>query len=535
MIKLASIFIALSIVGGVLAQAPWPQERQDRWGSGRAVIDPGPLSSPWISNVLDVAWTVSGNPSLGENNIGFYADWNPFNVYKFDYTTGTTLGTFNALGFVLSTPTIGNNGLIYAATDNGGSDTFGIDSSIMDYVWFHQTGTMSRSDEEHPSPTVGPEGDVVFGVANGNAYRWNGATGLQMWDTNGLGRIARTIVFSRDDTKVFVANGNNLTALRYSDGQVVWTKSLGSFCGAPAVADDGTVICGSDSGTIYAFEPDQGGLKWTFNTLASVYAPPAYSQDGSTAYVVGLDHRLYSFDVSTGVRNWSFTAGAPIYEAASVGYDGSIYFMDNSGELYRITPAGTQVWMFNAGAQPRGGISVGPDGTLYCTGHGMFMVRQQPTTYPITSYAIDRGSIVSGNLQSLQQIDQQYMDAVNGTTLIASEYPIRIELTATASYQTPTSFSVRLVAGVNRPHLTQFIELYNYSTNIWDLVDSRDATLADSMTQVNITTNASAYENAGNHTMQLRLGWRQNAPLPTASFHARIDYAAFVNVVPKFN
>lgn len=60
-----------------LAQAPWPMERQDRWGSGRAIMGPDPstLTTPWISNKLALHMgPVSHGPALGAGGVGYFGN-----------------------------------------------------------------------------------------------------------------------------------------------------------------------------------------------------------------------------------------------------------------------------------------------------------------------------------------------------------------------------------------------------------------------------------------------------------------------------
>src|SRR3954468_18677936 len=93
-----AIFIALLLVVCANAQtAPWPVERQNRWGSGFAVSGPDPstLTTPWISDRLGAGLgPVSGGPVLGDSGIGYFGNWSNNRLFKFDYNTGAILSNF---------------------------------------------------------------------------------------------------------------------------------------------------------------------------------------------------------------------------------------------------------------------------------------------------------------------------------------------------------------------------------------------------------------------------------------------------------
>jgi outer membrane protein assembly factor BamB len=369
--------------------APWPMERQDRWGTGQAVVGPGSYSTPWISTQLASGYPVSHGPCLALNNIGFFGDWAEDNLYMFDTTTGNVLGTFYALNFVVSTPAIMDWNNVFFATDAPSTGAvFSIDSTIMDFNWFCTVGATGLS------PTIGPDGDIVLTSGNGVSYRWDPAGDI-IWQTSGLGAARGPTVFTRDDLKVVTANGNHLTALNYADGSIAWDDNFNSPVGAPGVAPSGPIVCGCDDGTIRAIDPATGNVLWHQTALAEVRGGPGFN--GGTVYVPSYDHRLYAFRMTDGHRLWSYTSSYWIEHAPTIGADGRIYFHTKYGDFYCLSPTGSLIWTIPLVGESRGPCTIGPDGTLYVGRtaddsqySGLAIIRQQP--------AHVTGKIVYGDL-----------------------------------------------------------------------------------------------------------------------------------------
>lgn len=533
------ILLAMILLSGsVGAQDPWPMERHDRWGSGRASIGPDPstLTTPW--NFLDLITSggpVSYSPSLDANGFGYYGDWVGDTVYKFDTATGQVVNTFSALNFVNSMPAI-SNGQLFAITDAPGGQTFAIDEGTFDYNWFATTGRVAGS------AIVGPDGSIVANYADGHITRYDPITGKAIWTRNGQGGTWGTLVLTRDDSLVVYPNGNHLSAVSWATGQTVWDVVLDGLVHGPCVADDGTIICGTEGDTVWALNPLDGSTKWSFLTLQKIFAPPALSPDGTTVYVGDLDTRLYSFRVADGHRNWSFTSSGAVTQGPIVGTDGSIYFTTyGPNQLYRVSPSGAQVWVVTLRGQPRGPLSIGPDGTLYAgyttdtgSNSGLSIIRQQAIAEPIISYSLDHGYVVSGNLASLKAVDGNNLVMENTPTVALTIPGIRITLAAQLPYAPPASFNISLNTGVNTPGLTQTVELYNIATHHWDLIDTRPASLQDQSLTLPIMS-ASNYWNSSSKLILTRVAWRQTGFILSAGWQARMDYGAVTNVIPQWS
>ncbi|MCH8274000.1 MAG: PQQ-like beta-propeller repeat protein [Armatimonadetes bacterium] len=542
--KFVWCLLSVAVVGSAAAQlqdAPWPMEKQDRWGTGRALTGPDPstYTTPWLYRNLSVGWVVAHGPALGRNGIGFYGSWNNELLNKFDFNTGAMLGSFDALNWTQATPAIGADGTVYMTTvapfnQSPTARLFAVDPSTMDWIWHFPTFTRKQNDWDAASATIGPDGDIVVPSSIGKAWRLDGETGSVVWEKTGLGSAYFTIVFSRDDTKVFVSNGTRMTALLYVDGTEAWSLDFGSKAGAPAVAPNGTLVFGTDSGTIYGLHPDTGAVLWTFAALSNVRAAPSFA--GDIAYVGSYDHRLYAIDVTDGSRQWSFTTIHELRNSPTVGHDGRIYLGTRTGHLYCVGPDGTEIWHVNAGSETRGQITVGPDATLYVGGPapgGLAIIRQQEAVGPAESFSILRGLRLSGGLAELLDSDDSRLVVQTAVFAPSIEPPVQIEVVSTSPADTLTELRFRFEGMASRNLIERRISLYNYVTQSYEELHVAFAATSDEVVEIAVTTNASRFVEPGTYQMKALMTWKAAAVSFFTGWNVGIDQTIW-HVVPAW-
>lgn len=521
------------------AQAPWPMERQDRWGTARAPVGPDPstYTNPWVVQSF-MNGIVSAAPILDADGNGYYGTWVTNHVVKFNWQTATFLQQFTAPGFCTSSPVLGPSPFIYPVA---GGKLLALDTGIMDYQWFYNVGGNDGTDYDHGSAVVGPDGTVVFGGNSGIVYRFPSGSPIPVWTRTGLGNMFHTPCFSRDDSKVFVSNGNHVTALDFATGSIVWDVNLGTEAGAPGTAPDGVVVVGSGSGTIYGIDPASHAILWTWSALSGIRAAPAFDAFGN-AYLCSYDQRLYSIRTSDGHRNWSYTASATAMTSPIVGPDNRIYFSVRSGDIYCIGTAGNLIWQRHLNGEPRGGMSLGPDGTIFANAwgspnSGMVMIRQTGYGLPMDSYSIERGSLLGGSLDSLRATDGSSMTFRRGVTQIITEQPVRVVFTAHTNYRPLDQFAIKLTTGVSTPGLEQAVELFNFQTGLYETVDTRPATMSNStirIQELSTFSSANRFVQSSDGQIRIRIGFRALGATYSQQWTARFDQLTLEGVTPTF-
>src|SRR6056297_894147 len=148
---------------------------------------------------------------------------------------------------------------------------------------------------------------------------------VERWVTETGEAIESTPVIA--DSRVFVADVmGKLTAMRLSDGGVIWTKDYDTgFIASPAVMTTASgvpaplLVIGDVEGNVYALDPATGEEKWTAETEGEIDGAAAFF-DGAVL-VTSQDGSLYRFDAADGSRTWVYETGDQIRCGATLADD----------------------------------------------------------------------------------------------------------------------------------------------------------------------------------------------------------------------
>ena len=162
-------------------------------------------------------------------------------------------------------------------------------------------------------------------------------------------------------------------------GSQKWYFGVGDGYGvksSPAIGADGTVYFGADDGNLYALNPQDGSIQWTFTTGAAIKTPPTIDANG-TVYFASDDENLYAVSAPTdgsqsGVQEWSRSVGT-IYSAhtsVSIAADGTLYYVGSETYFYALNPAdGSELWKSDSSyGVPMTKPAISPSGTIYFAG-----------------------------------------------------------------------------------------------------------------------------------------------------------------------
>ncbi|MBS1716087.1 MAG: PQQ-binding-like beta-propeller repeat protein [Armatimonadetes bacterium] len=532
--KATVVIAALLCAVAVQAQNPWPMERQDRWGTARAVVGPdvGKVTTPWIYKTYNNLGLVSNPPSLTQDGLGYLTSWLDNKVLQFGQPNGGMTGTMIVNNWGQATPAVGVQGEVYTATVQSGR-LYRINPGDLSFDWTFVTNNSKVSDYDSCSPTIGPDGNVVMGGTGGFVWKIDRNTGKAVWQVQGIGGVVRTIVFTRDDSKVVVSNGNSITAFDYQTGAQKWTKALGSTAGAPGVAPNGTIVVGNGTGNVYGLNPTNGNQVWTFNTGGAVAGGPAFSQDGNFAYVASYDRKLYAAQVTNGARPWIATTSDELRCGPIVDKFGRIYVTTRGAAVYCVNPDGSLRWNVQLDQEIRGPMSLDQDNTLYVPNMQFRIVRQQAMDFDVLGLVVGPGTLASGSKDKLAASDDDDVE-LHGLPVTTPGYPVmRCTFVTSSPYKKATKFAVALETRASTDTLTQTVELFNNVSGTWQLFDSRPAPTSDTVLRVEVPAIATDFQdNAGG--IRARLSYWQNGRSSATGMKAWIDAAKFVDVVPEF-
>lgn len=132
-----------------------------------------------------------------------------------------------------------------------------------------------------------------------------------------------------------------------------------------------------------------------------------------------------------------------------------------------------------------------------------------------------------GTFVDLWNADDAYVSIQRGITLSPSVAPMQIEMEGLAQATTATNLKFKVEAGTSTGGSTQRTYLFNYTTNQYDLVDTRTSTTADSSFEVNITSNPARYINQTNKRVKSLVTFTAIITLNN-QWRARIDQANWI-------
>jgi outer membrane protein assembly factor BamB len=153
---------------------------------------------------------------------------------------------------------------------------------------------------------------------------------------------------------VFVASGEELTALRLSDGAKVWSQKTGPVDRRPAIDGDRLYVPVTD-GRLVALDLLSGSVLWERQLGANPSEPLAF---GDRVYL-GAGRDFWCLKVQTGVEDWHWSTIGALIVGAPAADASHVYFaaMDNLVRaMDRIS--GNRRWKADLGHRPEAGPTV---------------------------------------------------------------------------------------------------------------------------------------------------------------------------------
>lgn len=236
-------------------------------------------------------------------------------LYSFDQSTGRQRLRVRLLGGqVAMSPTVGRNGTIYLAFENGFVDGF---SSNGKPIWRFPAG------EPPAFPVVlGSNQQVYIGTTSG---------------------------------KLFCVD---------ADGNLTWELTTkANWIPGPAIGLDGALYLADQQGQLFAVD-EQGKIRWIFRPDDSFLpTPPVIAPDG-TLYVGSRSGQVYALDPHGQIR-WTHEVGTPIESSPTIAADGTIQVFDSQGTLITLDPNGIRLSTEHLNKEVLGTPVLSPSGRYY--------------------------------------------------------------------------------------------------------------------------------------------------------------------------
>ena len=137
--------------------------------------------------------------------------------------------------------------------------------------------------------------------------------------------------------------------------KTVIVASTDTVLTSPTLAEDGTVVVGTQDHTVVALNPD-GSQRWSVHTIGLPSAAPTQGA-GGVVYVGEDDGTLAALSLADGSTLWTFAAGAAVRTPPAPGCDRTLYFGTDAGAVFALALDESQNGLANS-TWPRAGHDV---------------------------------------------------------------------------------------------------------------------------------------------------------------------------------
>jgi outer membrane protein assembly factor BamB len=210
------------------------------------------------------------------------------------------------------------------------------------------------------SPVVTPDGLIVLG---GDALHALTGDGRVRFRLELGGHLRSSPALGPDGTLYVGVQGGAVVAVS-RDGKKRWEhRELYDFDSTPAVAG-GLVAVGCDDGRLYGLDAANGAVRFRVATRGPVRSSPAVAEDGTILF--GSDDGVLRALSASGALRWSFATGGPIRSSPAVDATGAVVFGSQDDSLYALAADGTLLWRVELGGDVDSSPAVLPDGTILC-------------------------------------------------------------------------------------------------------------------------------------------------------------------------
>lgn len=284
--------------------------------------------------------------------------------------------TFTVNGHIVAPIALSDDGIVYAATEDGWLYAVGAGGRTL---WKHQIGPTVAA------PVVGEDGIVYVTNKQQQVYAIN-PDGSEKWRSGGGPYANRNSVWrggALDSVFYYTPWRGAVRAFSLTSGNVQWDADDGfAWSGVTAISPGGTVLY-PGSGRINAVDY-LGKNVWRYPALATPYfeavrdnrgrppdgglwleSPIAVNSDG-TIYATADYERLIALKPD-GTLKWEFMArgSGRCTESPVIAGDGTVYFGGGDGTLYALNPDGTKKWTLPTGSNISAAPLLADDGTIF--------------------------------------------------------------------------------------------------------------------------------------------------------------------------
>lgn len=176
--------------------------------------------------------------------------------------------------------------------------------------------------------------------------------GELMWKIN-LGSELETLYApNRDGEQIFIHSGSRFFTVRDRDGEVQAVAKLETPVASPAVYDPQTrlAILSGSNGLVFAHSVDSNFARWRYDLDSRITNPPAIAQQD--VFIVDTGGTYAMLEVATGNPLWRNRTLGKVYAAPTI-QGSEIIVASEDGKLYAFNrTTGKDTWQYLGAEQP---------------------------------------------------------------------------------------------------------------------------------------------------------------------------------------
>ena len=185
--------------------------------------------------------------------------------------------------------------------------------------------------------------------------------------------------------------------------EVVWTYQTEGAVRTTPVRIGGYVFFGSDDGTVYCLDEDDGSREWAFPTGGPVRSD-VENFIVSEIYFASDSGRVFCVFSDTGTAHWTYDAGNPVRTTPCYSTAGLLYFADTAGYVHCVEAGdGTDVWTAQVPAGVESDPWVDAERVYFGCNDGSVYALDAATGAPAWSYATG-GPVTAPMLKLMDQL-----------------------------------------------------------------------------------------------------------------------------------
>ncbi len=319
------------------------------WKKGKAVWAEwrgGPESSGYIPDgvnpPLDLRWKLKAESSISSSPVArggiIFVGSLKGRFYLIDEISGDKVGSYKFKFGIEGTPAVSDQ-FLFIPMSHGKPSLVAFDMNSGELVLKADLGDISSS------PKL--SGDAVFiGSQAGQLTALRISDGEKIWSYKTSGQIHTSSAL--DEEALYCgSDDDSIYALRKSDGGLIWKSKLdGSIFSTPALWE-GKLYVGCSSGSFYCIDSSSGEIVWSSKTEGGIYSSPALANG---AVFFGSDDRnVYSLDATSGGLLWRSGTGGVVKSSPAL-TDSVVYIGSYDGILYAFDlDSGDLVWKYKSG------------------------------------------------------------------------------------------------------------------------------------------------------------------------------------------